>query len=181
MKFKMQNLKFKIAILTISDKGAAGLREDLSGPAIREMLAGLDAEFVAADIIPDERVLIAERLIHYADKVCCDLVLTTGGTGFSPRDVTPEATLEVIDRQAPGIPEAMRAKGLAKTPMAMISRAAAGIRGRTLIVNLPGSVKAVKENLEVILPVLPHAMEILRGEGGECGNHSNGKKIYPLN
>jgi molybdenum cofactor synthesis domain-containing protein len=172
----MQNLKFKIAIITVSDKGAAGQREDLSGPAIKEMLASLDAEIVAAEIIPDERILIAERLIHHADKACCDLILTTGGTGFSPRDVTPEATLEVIDRPVPGIPEAMRAASLGKTPMAMISRAAAGIRGRTLIINLPGSVKAVRENLEVILPVLPHAIEILRGAGGECGNQSNGKK-----
>jgi len=166
----------KIAILTISDKGAAGLREDLSGPAIKEMLSGLNAEIVATEIISDERILIAERLMHYADKACCDLVLTTGGTGFSPRDVTPEATLEVIDRLVPGIPEAMRAKGLAKTPMAMISRAAAGIRGRTLIINLPGSVKAVRENLEVILLVLSHSIDILRGEGGECGNQSNSKK-----
>jgi molybdenum cofactor synthesis domain-containing protein len=167
----MQNLKFKTAILTISDKGAAGQREDLSGPAIKEMLSSLDAEIVAAEIIPDERILISERLMHYADKACCDLVLTTGGTGFSPRDVTPEATREVIDRLVPGIPEAMRAAGLSQTPMAMISRAAAGIRGRTLIINLPGSVKAVKENLEVILPVLPHAIEILRGDAGECGRN----------
>ncbi len=172
----MQNLKIKVVTLTVSDKGAAGLREDLSGPAIKEMLSSLAAEIVATEIIPDERMLIAERLMHYADKTCCDLVLTTGGTGFSPRDVTPEATLEVIDRPVPGIPEAMRAASLDKNPMAMISRAAAGIRGRTLIINLPGSVKAVRENLAAILPVLPHAIEILRGEGGECGNQSNSKK-----
>jgi len=180
LKFKMQNLKLNIAIITVSDKGAAGQREDLSGPAIKEMLAALDAEVVATEIIPDERILIAEILMHYADKTCCDLILTTGGTGFSPRDVTPEATLEVIDRQVPGIPEAMRAASLAKTPMAMISRAAAGIRGKTLIINLPGSVKAVKENLAVILPVLPHAIEILRGEGGECGSQNNENKKHRI-
>ncbi len=140
------------------------------------MLSSLNAEIIATEIIPDEKEIISEKLIHYADQLCCDLVLTSGGTGFSPRDVTPEATLEVIDRQAPGIPEAMRTKSLAKTPMAMISRAVAGIRGETLIINLPGSPKAVKENLGVILPVLPHSIEILRGEGGECGNPSNVKK-----
>lgn len=173
-------IKIKIAILTISDKGAAGQREDLSGPAIKEMLASLNAEIVATEIIPDERILIAERLMHYADKTCCDLILTTGGTGFSPRDVTPEATLEVIDRLVPGIPEAMRAASLDKTPMAMISRAAAGIRGKTLIINLPGSVKAVRENLAVILPVLPHTIDILRGEGGECGNQNEENKKHRI-
>lgn len=167
----MQNAKFKIAILTVSDKGSKGQRTDTSGPAIKEMLAPLGAEVAAYEIVSDERPLIAEKLRHYSDILGCDLVLTTGGTGFSPRDVTPEATLEVIDRQVPGIPEAMRAKGLAKTPMAMISRAMAGIRGKTLIINLPGSPKAVKENLEVILPVIPHSIEILRGQGGECGSH----------
>lgn len=165
-----------VAILTISDKGAAGQREDLSGPSIKEMLSSLDSEIVAAEIIPDERMLIAERLMHYADKACCDLILTTGGTGFAPRDVTPEATLEVVDRLVPGIPEAMRAAGLPKTPMAMISRAVAGIRGRTLIINLPGSPKAVKENLKTILPVIPHSVEILRGEGGECGSNPKNNK-----
>jgi molybdenum cofactor synthesis domain-containing protein len=173
-------MNIKTAILTISDKGAAGQREDLSGPTIKEILASLDVEIIHQEIIPDERMLIAEKLMHCADKLGCDLVLTTGGTGFSPRDVTPEATLEVVDRLIPGIPEAMRAASLTKTPMAMISRAAAGIRGKTLIINLPGSVKAVKENLAVILPVLPHAIEILRGEGGECDNHNNENKKHRI-
>ncbi len=159
---------FKIAILTVSDKGSQGERTDTSGPAIRRMLEPLGAEVIAADMVPDERELISAKLRHYADKLACDLVLTTGGTGFSPRDVTPEATMDVVERQAPGIAEAMRARSLEKTPMAMISRAVSGIRGRTLIINLPGSEKAVRECLEVALPVLNHAVEVLRGEGGEC-------------
>lgn len=165
----------KVAILTVSDKGSRGERADTSGPAIRETLEPLGAEVVAYDIVPDEREAIAAKLRLYADERGCDLVFTTGGTGLSPRDVTPEATGDVIERPAPGIPEAMRARSLAKTPMAMISRAAAGIRGRTLIVNLPGSERAVRECLEVLLPVLKHAVEVLRGEGRECGNHA-GKK-----
>lgn len=165
----------KIAVLTVSDKGSHGQRADTSGLAIRRMLEPLGAEVVAADIVPDERDLISAKLRHYADKLGCDLVLTTGGTGFSPRDVTPEATLDVIERAAPGIPEAMRAKSLAKTPMAMISRAVSGIRGRTLIINLPGSERAVSECLEVVIPVLKHAAEVLRGQGGECGHPSSEK------
>lgn len=161
----------KTAILTVSDKGSRGERKDTSGPAIKEMLGPLGAEIVCAEIVPDEREAIAAKLRHYADVLKCDLVLTTGGTGFSPRDVTPEATLDVTERPVPGIPEAMRAAGLAKTPLAMISRAAAGIRKRTLIINLPGSPRAVRENLETILPVLPHALEILSGQGGECGTN----------
>lgn len=163
----------RVAILTVSDKGAAGQREDLSGPAVRDLLGSLQPDIVAAEVVPDDRQQIAGRLVQYCDVLKCDLVLTTGGTGFSPRDVTPEATLDIIDRPVPGIPEAMRAAGLAKTPMAMISRAAAGIRNRTLIVNLPGSPRAVRENLETILPVLPHALEILSGQGGECGTKAS--------
>ncbi len=121
----------KTAILTVSDKGWRGERADTSGPAIRQMMEAWGAEIVAAEMVPDERDLISAKLRHYADQLGCDLVLTTGGTGFSPRDVTPEATRDVIERPAPGIPEAMRARSLEKTPMAMISRAAAGIRGRT--------------------------------------------------
>jgi molybdenum cofactor synthesis domain-containing protein len=165
----------KAAILTVSDKGSRGERTDASGPAIRRMLEPLGAEVAAVDIVPDERETISAKLRHYADILKCDLVLTTGGTGFSPRDVTPEATMDVIERPAPGIPEAMRARSLSKTPMAMISRATAGIRGRTLIINLPGSERAVRECLEVIQPVLGHAVEVLRGEGGECGNHAGEK------
>jgi len=115
-------------------------------------------------IVPDEREVIAATLLAWADQVGLDLVLTTGGTGFSPRDVTPEATLDVIERQTPGLAEAMRAASLRVTPHAMLSRAVAGIRGRTLIVNLPGSPRAVRENLETILPALPHAIELLQGQ-----------------
>jgi len=167
----MQNAKCKIklAILTVSDKGSIGQRTDTSGPALREMLAPLGAEVSAYEIVPDERPLIAEKLKYYADTLCCDLVLTTGGTGFSPRDVTPEATLDVLDRLAPGISEAIRAKSMQITPKAMLSRAVAGIRKKTLIINLPGSEKGARESLEAVLPALVHGIEILRGEGGECG------------
>lgn len=155
-----------VAVLTLSDKGSKGEREDASGPMIREMLKGIDAEVKYYDILPDEKELIKGKLIEYGKLV--DLILTTGGTGLSPRDVTPEATIEVIDRQIPGIAEAMRIEGLKKTRRAMLSRAVAGVRGKTLIINLPGSPKAVKENLEIILGVLPHAIEKIKGDTSEC-------------
>jgi molybdenum cofactor synthesis domain-containing protein len=155
-----------VAVLTLSDKGSRGEREDLSGPAIAEMLSGI-AEVKFCDILPDERDLIARRLLDYCGKV--DLILTTGGTGLSPRDVTPEATRAVIDREVPGIAEAMRAAGLQKTRHAMLSRAVAGVRDETLIVNLPGSPRAVRENLEVIVDVIPHAVEKIKGSPKECG------------
>lgn len=158
----------KVAILTLSDKGAAGEREDLSGAVIAEEIAEIGAELVVREILPDERALISERLKYYADELHVDLVLTTGGTGFSPRDWTPEATLDIAERQAPGLAEAMRQASLKITPHAMLSRAVAAIRGCTLIVNLPGSPKAVRENLQTIKPALPHAVEILTGAGGEC-------------
>jgi len=154
------------AILTLSDKGSKGEREDSSGPLIGEMLKGIDAQVKYNDILPDEKDLIKEKLIQYCDLV--DLVLTTGGTGLSPRDVTPEATLEVIERQVPGIAEAMRIEGLKKTRRSMLSRAVAGVRGSTLIVNLPGSPKAVRENLKIIVDVLPHAIEKIKGDPSEC-------------
>ena len=155
-----------VAVLTLSDKGSKGEREDTSGPMIREMLKGIDAEVKYYDILPDEKELIKEKLIEYGKLV--DLILTTGGTGLSQRDVTPEATIEVIERQIPGIAEAMRIEGLKKTRRAMLSRAVAGVRGKTLIINLPGSPKAVKENLEIILGVLPHAIEKIKGDTSEC-------------
>ena len=161
-------VKFKIAILTVSDKGSVGQRTDTSGPALKEMLAPLGAEVAAYEIVPDERRLIADKLKHYADTLGCDLVLTTGGTGFSPRDVTPEATLDVLDRLAPGISEAIRAKSMQITPKAMLSRAVAGIRKKTLIINLPGSEKGARESLEAIIPALTHGIEILRGDGTDC-------------
>jgi molybdopterin adenylyltransferase len=155
-----------VAVLTLSDKGSKGEREDASGPMIREMLKGIDAEVKYYDILPDEKELIKGKLIEYGKLV--DLILTTGGTGLGPRDVTPEATIEVIERQIPGIAEAMRIEGLKKTRRAMLSRAVAGVRGKTLIINLPGSPKAVKENLEIILGVLPHAVEKIKGDMSEC-------------
>lgn len=158
----------KAGILTASDKGHAGDRIDESGKVIAELLRSIGAEVIDYIIVPDERDIISSNLKRMADELDIDLILTTGGTGFSPRDITPEATLDVIDRQAPGIPEAMRAKSLEVTSRAMLSRAVSGIRNRTLIINLPGSPKGVKECLDVILPVLPHAIEILKGQTGEC-------------
>ena len=156
-----------VAVMTLSDKGSKGEREDLSGPLIRDMLKGIHAEVRFYDVLPDEKSLIKDKLVEYAEKV--DLIITTGGTGLSPRDVTPDATLEVIDRQVPGIAEAMRAESYKKTKKAMLSRAVAGVRGKSLIINLPGSPKAVKENLEVILEALPHAIEKIKGDTSECG------------
>ena len=163
----------KIGILTVSDKGARGQREDRSGPAIREIMAAAGAEVVRAEIVPDEEDMIRAVLVLWSDEGL-DLILTTGGTGFSPRDRTPEATRAVIERETPGLPEAMRRAGLEKTPTAMLSRAAAGIRKRTLIVNLPGSERAVRENLAVILPALPHGLEVLAGTAAECGRPRHG-------
>lgn len=161
---------FRVAILTVSDKGAAGEREDLSGRLLEEMITGQGWRVEAREIVPDEVEVIERRLVHFCDHLRVDLVLTTGGTGLSPRDVTPEATLRVVDRQAPGFAEAMRAASLRKTPHAMLSRAVSGIRGSTLIVNLPGSPRGAGENLEVIMPALPHGLEKLRGDPGECAS-----------
>ena len=149
-----------VAILTLSDKGARGEREDLSGPAIREMIKEIGGVVEYYEVIPDEREMIKEKLIEYSKKA--DVILTTGGTGLSPRDVTPEATIEVIDREIPGMAEAMRSEGLKKTKRAMLSRAVAGVRDKCLIVNLPGSLKAVREGLEVVLEVIPHAVEKIK-------------------
>jgi len=160
---------FKVAIITISDRGSKGEREDLSGPLIREMVKDLPAEVIHYEIIPDEKEVIIEALKRSSDELKADLILTTGGTGLSPRDVTPDATSKVIDKEVPGFSEAMRAESLKETPHAMISRAVSGIRGSTLIVNLPGSPKSVKENLSVILPALPHALSKLKGDPSECG------------
>ena len=160
---------FTAGILTISDKGAVGERQDRSGEAIHEILSGMGVSIVNYDIIPDEKELIVAKLVKWADEDALDVLITTGGTGLTPRDVTPEATLDVVDRIVPGFAEAMRVESLKKTPMAMLSRAVVGTRGKCLIVNLPGSPRAVRECLEVILPVLPHAVETLKGEAGECG------------
>ena len=158
----------KVGILTVSDKGARGEREDRSGPAIREMIEAAGGEVVRTRIVPDEPGDIRAALIAWTDERL-DLVLTTGGTGFSPRDITPEATKGVIERETPGLAEAMRRAGAEKTPTAILSRAVAGIRGATLIVNLPGSEKAVRESLAAILPALPHGLDILKGAASECG------------
>jgi len=161
---------YTAAAITISDKGYAGLREDKSGPLLAKLLREQGFQVAHTAIVPDERAQIAALLRELCDVRRVDLVITTGGTGAAPRDVTPEATLAVVERVVPGIPEAMRQASLAITPRAMLSRAAAGIRKRTIIVNLPGSPKAAVECLAVLLPVLGHAMETLRGDAFECAS-----------
>jgi len=153
-----------IAILTISDKGSRGQRQDKSGEVIRDRLSQVESTIIKYEVVPDERDKIAGKLIEWADGGGVDVILTTGGTGLARRDVTPEATLSVIDRNVPGFAEAMRVRSLEKTPMAVLSRAVSGLRGQCLIINLPGSPKAVQECLEVILPAIPHAVEIIKGE-----------------
>lgn len=160
----------KVGILTVSDKGAKGEREDRSGPAVREIVEAAGGEVVRTKIVPDEQADIRAALIAWSDEGL-DLVLTTGGTGFSPRDWTPEATKSVLEREAPGLAEAMRRAGAEKTPTAILSRAVAGIRKATLIVNLPGSEKAVRESLAAILPALAHGIGVLKGTDAECGRH----------
>ncbi len=157
----------RVAILTVSDSCAAGTREDISGPTIQKMLAHDLFEVCEKRVLPDERDALAAELRRLADAGSVELILTTGGTGLGPRDVTPEATISVCERLVPGLGEVMRIQGLALTPNAALSRAVAGIRGRTLIINLPGSAKAVRECLGLILRTLPHAIEMLRGGGHE--------------
>ena len=151
------------AIVTISDKGYAGEREDASGPLLSNLLCNMGAEVVSQTIVPDERADIERELIKLADETQVDLVMTTGGTGPTPRDITPEATLAVIDREMPGLAEVLRFEGYRQTPLAVLSRGVAGMRGQTLIVNLPGSPKAVREGMETLTPILPHAIKMLRG------------------
>ncbi len=159
----------RTAIITLSDKGSRGEREDESGKVIRELIASINASVESYEILPDEKTLIVETLKGLCDSGNIDLVVTTGGTGVAPRDVTPEATREVIDRELPGMAEAMRAESLKKTPHAMISRAVAGIRKQTLIINLPGSPRAVRENLSVVLPAIAHTVEKVKGDPSDCG------------
>jgi molybdenum cofactor synthesis domain-containing protein len=162
----------RVGILTISDRSARGERPDDSGPLLGELAqAHFKAEIVQTATIPDELGTIRDTLAAWCDQDAMDVILTTGGTGFAPRDVTPEATRAVIEREAPGLAEAMRAASLALTPHAMLSRAVCGIRGQTLIVNLPGSPKAVRENLATIAPALPHAVQLLRGSPSAEAGH----------
>jgi molybdenum cofactor synthesis domain-containing protein len=156
----------KVAVLTISDSCAAGSRVDESGPFVAGRLQGAGWTIEEMTIVPDEQMEIAEILEKWATEHHVDVIITTGGTGFSPRDVTPEATLSVVDRRAPGISEAIRLYGLNKgVPSACLSRAEAGLRGATLIINLPGSLKAVQDGMEVLIPLLPHALEMIAGKG----------------
>ena len=163
----------RAGVITVSTRGAAGERADESGPAMREGLVAAGAEVVHEAVVPDDVERIATAIIG-AVRAGANVVLTTGGTGLSPNDVTPEATRRVIDREVPGIAEALRARSLEKTPHGMLSRGVAGAVGPTLVINLPGSPRAVRESLEVLLPVLPHAIELLAGETGETG-HARGR------
>jgi molybdenum cofactor synthesis domain-containing protein len=160
--------KVTVGILTMSDKGSKGEREDLSGKEIERMVGEISAEVRAYEVIPDDYATIRAKLEEYSDVKKLDIILTTGGTGVSPRDVTPDATLAVIEKELPGMAEAMRAESLKKTPHAMISRAVCGLRGETLIVNLPGSPRAVRENLAVVLPALTHTVEKIKGSPTDC-------------
>ncbi len=160
---------FRVGILTVSDKGHAGEREDTAGPELARLLPSQYFQVAAQAVVPDEHEAIVARLVEWCDHERLDLIITTGGTGLTPRDLTPEATLAVAERLVPGIPEAMRAAGLAKTPHAMLSRGVAVTRGCTLIINLPGSPKGARESLEAVLPALPHALEKLQGSPAECG------------
>lgn len=159
---------FSAGIITVSDKGSQGKREDKSGPVIAELLAGAAVSVKKTMIIPDEVDQIAQAIVQLADVEKLDLILTTGGTGVSPRDLTPDATLKVLDKEIPGMAEAMRASSMKVTPHAMISRAVAGIRGRSLIINLPGSPRGAKENLSVVMPALTHTMEKIQGDERDC-------------
>lgn len=158
----------RVGIITASDRGSKGEREDLSGKVIEEMIKEIGGVVEDYKILPDDLEVLKKELILMSDKGL-DIIFTTGGTGLSPRDNTPEATLAVVEKLVPGIPEAMRMASLSKTPHAMLSRAVAGIRGKTLIINLPGSPKGVRENLSVIVPAIPHAVGVLRGEVKDCG------------
>jgi molybdenum cofactor synthesis domain-containing protein len=161
----------KVGILTISDKGSRGEREDLSGKVIEEIVKKINGEVKYYQIIPDEKDIIQEELIKTVDKLHLDLILTTGGTGLAKRDVTPDATLEVIEKEVSGISEIIRSESFKKTNRAILSRGVAGIRKKSLIINLPGSPKGVRESLEIVLEALPHGIEILKGQATECGRN----------
>lgn len=164
----MELKKYEVGIITISDRSSRGEREDLGGPLLKELIEKEGFEVIKTQIVPDEKEKIVDVLKEFSEDERIALILTTGGTGFSPRDVTPEATIEACERMTPGIPEAMRAFSAKITNRAYLSRAQAGIRKRTLIINFPGSPKAIKENLEAILPFLDHGIEMLRGGQADC-------------
>jgi molybdopterin adenylyltransferase len=159
---------FRVGLLTCSDKGARGERQDTSAEAVKELLPE-EFQVTHYAVVPDEQEAITAILVDWCDREGLDLILTSGGTGLTPRDVAPESTVAVLEREIPGMAEAMRAASLAKTPHAMLSRGVAGVRGQTLIINLPGSPRAVRENLAVVLPALPHALEKIKGSPRECG------------
>lgn len=159
---------YRVAIITASDSGFAGAREDKSAQIIREIVTAAGYQVSSYTLLPDDRAMLSAAMAEICDSGSADLILTTGGTGFSPRDITPEATMDVVERCVPGIPEAMRALSLRITPRAMLTRAASGIRGKTLIINLPGSPKAVRECLEYVLPAVSHGLDILTGADSNC-------------
>ncbi len=161
-------MRFKAGVLTASDRSFRGEREDQSGTILRDLLLELSCDVAVYQIVPDDRTLLAAALKDWTDRLHCDLILTTGGTGLAPRDQTPDATRDVIEKEVPGIIQAIREASLKKTPMAMLSRAVAGVRGQTLIINLPGSPKGVREAFETIRPVLQHAVELIRNEVTDC-------------
>jgi molybdenum cofactor synthesis domain-containing protein len=164
-------MTIRVSILTVSDRADSGERPDISGPALKSIIEQQGWQIIDASIVPDESGQIAHKLAGWADSGKCDLILTTGGTGFTTRDVTPEATISIIERQTPGITQAILVESLNITPHAMLSRATSGIRARTLIVNLPGNPKAAVENLNIILPVLPHAIDLLQGNPAAESGH----------
>ena len=168
-------MNIKVGIITAADKGYAGERKDESGPEIKRIVEEKGYEVIAAKTCSDDIDMLKEALIDFSDHVGCDLILTTGGTGFTPRDNTPEATMAVVEKLTPGFGEAMRAESMKITPRGMLSRATSGIRGRTLIINLPGSVKAARECLNAVIDALEHAVEMING-GGECASRFNEKK-----
>jgi molybdopterin adenylyltransferase len=165
--------QIKAGVITVSTRGASGERADESGPAMKDAMTAAGHAVISAQLVPDDAAKVATAILD-AVRAGANVVLTSGGTGLSPNDVTPEATRRVIDREVPGIAEALRARSLAKTPHGMLSRGVAGAVGTTLVVNLPGSPRAVRESLEALLPVLPHAVELLAGDSGESG-HARGR------
>ena len=163
----------RVGVITASDKGSKGERKDLSGAVLKELVKEIEGEVVCYTILPDDQELLAQKMKEWVDQEALDLILTTGGTGFSLRDVTPEATLAIADRMVPGIAEVMRYESLKVTPKAMLSRAVAALRKRTLIINMPGSPKAVKECWAAISSALPPGIQILKGEASECAASNN--------